>query len=85
MHIKLCSYSSNDMLNASPIQNDYSDFSFVHTPWSKYMANRPQKVGNCTGLKYTPIHVPGSKLPLIPYNRGWETQPMSVGVYRAPL
>ncbi len=26
----------------------------------------------------------GSKLPLFPYHRGWETQPNSVGVYRAP-
>ena len=25
------------------------------------------------------------QLPLFPYNRGWETQPNSVGVYRAPL
>ena len=24
------------------------------------------------------------QLPLFPYNRGWETQPKSVGVYRAP-
>ena len=25
--------------------------------------------------------VPGSKLPLFPYNRGWETQPNSRGLY----
>ena len=24
------------------------------------------------------------QLPLFPYNRGWETQPNSVGLYRAP-
>ena len=26
-------------------------------------------------------YVPGSKLPLFPYNRGWETQPNSRGLY----
>ena len=33
------------------------------------------------------IYVPGSKLPLFPYNREWETQLINptVGVYRAPL
>ena len=25
--------------------------------------------------------VPGSKLPLFPYSRGWETQPNSRGLY----
>ncbi len=30
-------------------------------------------------------YVPGSKPPLFPYNRGWSSQPKSVGVYRAPL
>ena len=32
-----------------------------------------------------PLNVLGSKLPLFPHNRGWENQPKSVGVYRAPL
>ena len=27
------------------------------------------------------LHVLGSKLPLFPYNRGWENQPNSRGLY----
>ena len=31
-------------------------FMCIYTPWSKYMANRAQKVGYPTGLKYKPVH-----------------------------
>ena len=38
-------------------------------------------VGTCVRQKPTVLDVPGSKLPLFPYNRGWETQPNSRGLY----
>ena len=45
--------------------------------------NVPKFPGATQALLLVQIHphVPGSKLPLFPYNRGWETQPKSVGVY----